>query len=72
MRPEVVVVMPCGHDAPRALREASEGGGGSKATLDNLKNENSTLVQQNMLLQAQHDQVARELSSAKAKLSSKN
>jgi chromosome segregation ATPase len=52
-----------------ALREASEPGGlVSKASLDDLKKENSTLVQQNMLLQAQHSQVARELSAAKAKL----
>jgi chromosome segregation ATPase len=52
-----------------ALRAASEPGGlVSKASLDDLKKENSTLVQQNMLLQAQHSQVARELSAAKAKL----
>jgi DNA repair exonuclease SbcCD ATPase subunit len=52
-----------------ALREASEPGGlVSKSTMDNLKKENSTLIQQNMMLQAQHDQIARELSAAKAKL----
>jgi hypothetical protein len=47
-----------------ALREASEG----KGMFENLKKERSTLVQQNMLLQAQNDQVARELSALKAKV----
>jgi hypothetical protein len=40
--------------------------------LENLKKENSTLIQQNMLLQAQHDQDARELSAVKAKLAAKS
>jgi len=54
-----------------ALREATEGSSMTKGNLDNLKNECATLVQQNMLLQAQLDQVSRELSAAKAKLSAR-
>jgi chromosome segregation ATPase len=54
-----------------ALREASVGASMTKANLENLKNECSTLVQQNMLLQAQHDQTSRELSAAKSKLSAR-
>ena len=54
-----------------ALREASVGSSMSKANLENLKNECSTLVQQNMLLQAQHDQLSRDLSAAKAKLAAR-
>jgi hypothetical protein len=50
-----------------ALREASEGSSLSRTSLENLKNECATLVQQNMLLQAQHDQVSRELNALKAK-----
>jgi hypothetical protein len=50
-----------------ALREATEASSQMKLNLENLKNECSTLVQQNMLLQAQHDQLARELSALKAK-----
>jgi hypothetical protein len=46
-----------------ALREASDG----KGALESLKKERSTLVQQNMVLQAQNDQVSRELSALKAK-----
>jgi chromosome segregation ATPase len=53
----------------KALQEARESAAsGSSVSLDNLKKENATLVQQSMLLQAQHDQVARELSAAKARL----
>ncbi len=51
-----------------ALREASEGSSMAKTNLDNLKNECATLVQQNMLLQAQHDQLTRELNALKAKV----
>lgn len=54
-----------------ALREASESSSLSKGQVENLKNECATLVQQNMLLQAQHDQLSRELSSVRAKLTSK-
>ena len=54
-----------------ALRQATEGAALAKGSLENLRKENSTLVQQNMLLQAQHDQVSRDLSSAKAKLTAR-
>ena len=54
-----------------ALREANDGAALAKASLENIKKENATLVQQNMLLQAQNDQVSRELSSVKAKLLAK-
>ena len=54
-----------------ALREASEGSSMTKGNLANLKSECSTLVQQNMLLQAQLDQVSRELSAAKSKVASR-
>ncbi|HUB66134.1 MAG TPA: hypothetical protein VL981_01460 [Candidatus Methylacidiphilales bacterium] len=52
-------------EARDALRDA----GDNKEALDNVKKERTTLVQQNMLLQAQMDQVSRELSALKAKLS---
>ncbi|MCE0499428.1 MAG: hypothetical protein LV481_15920, partial [Methylacidiphilales bacterium] len=45
-----------------ALREASD----AKGALENLRKERATLVQQNMLLQAQNDQIERELSALKA------
>lgn len=51
-----------------ALREATEGSSQTKSNFENLKKECSTLVQQNMMLQAQYDQLARDLSAAKAKL----
>jgi uncharacterized phage infection (PIP) family protein YhgE len=51
-----------------ALREASEGFSQNKGNVENLKHECATLVQQNMTLQAQHDQISRELSAARAKL----
>lgn len=54
-----------------ALREASEGSSMSKTNLEDLKNERSTLVQQNMFLQAQNDQISRELSAAKSKLAAR-
>jgi hypothetical protein len=50
-----------------ALREATEGSSNMKGSFESLKNECATLVQQNMLLQAQHDQLSRELGSLKAK-----
>ena len=53
------------------LREATEGTSLSRHNFDNLKNECATLAQQNAVLQAQHDQVQRDLSAAKAKLQSK-
>jgi hypothetical protein len=51
-----------------ALREATEGNSSSKGNLENLKKECSTLVQQNMLLQAQYDQASRDLSALKVKV----
>jgi hypothetical protein len=51
-----------------ALREATEGNSSNKGNLENLKKECSTLVQQNMLLQAQYDQASRELSALKVKV----
>lgn len=51
-----------------ALREAQEAASQARINSENSKKECATLVQQNMLLQAQHDQLARELSAAKAKL----
>ena len=49
-----------------ALRETSEGYSLAKSNVESLKNECSSLVQQNVSLQAQHDQVARELAAEKA------
>jgi chromosome segregation ATPase len=50
-----------------ALREASEGSSQAKSNLESLKREVSALSQQNVLLQAQHDQISRELAALKAK-----
>jgi hypothetical protein len=50
-----------------ALREATEGSSQMKSSLESLKNECATLVQQNMLLQAQHDQLSREISTLRTK-----
>jgi hypothetical protein len=50
-----------------ALREATEGSSQMKTSLESLKNECATLVQQNMLLQAQHDQLSREMSTLRTK-----
>jgi hypothetical protein len=50
-----------------ALREATEGSSQMKTSLESLKNECATLVQQNMLLQAQHDQLSREISTLRTK-----
>jgi hypothetical protein len=50
-----------------ALREATEGSSQMKSSLESLKNECATLVQQNMLLQAQHDQLSREISNLRTK-----
>jgi chromosome segregation ATPase len=49
------------------LREATEGTSLSRHNFDNLKNECATLVQQNTVLQAQNDELTRELGTAKAK-----
>ena len=49
------------------LREATEGTSLSRHNFDNLKNECATLAQQNTVLQAQNDQLSRDLAAAKAK-----
>jgi hypothetical protein len=51
-----------------ALREATEGSSQAKSNLESLKREVSALSQQNVLLQAQHDQISRELAALKAKM----
>jgi len=51
------------------LREATEGTSLSRHNFDNLKNECATLAQQNTVLQAQIDQLTRDLGTAKAKTS---
>jgi chromosome segregation ATPase len=55
--------------ALQETRDALRGASDDKGALENLKKERSTLVQQNMLLQAQNDQVSRELSALRAKIS---
>jgi chromosome segregation ATPase len=50
-----------------ALREASEGSSAARKSLEGLKNELAAMVQQNMALQAQHDQMSRDLTAAKGK-----
>ena len=45
------------------LREATEGTSLSRHNFDNLKNECAALTQQNTVLQAQNDQLSRELSA---------
>jgi len=49
------------------LREATEGPSLSRHNFDNLKNECTTLAQQNTVLQAQNEQLSRDLADAKAK-----
>jgi chromosome segregation ATPase len=56
------------HETRDTLREATEGTSLSRHNFDNLKNECATLAQQNTVLQAQHDQLARDLADAKSKL----
>ena len=50
------------------LREATEGTSLSRHNFDNLKNECAMLTQQNSSLQAQNDQLTRDLAAAKSKL----
>jgi hypothetical protein len=59
------------HETRDTLREATEGTSLSRHNFDNLKNECTTLVQQNTVLQAQNDQLARELAAAKSKLTTR-
>ncbi len=58
-------------EAKAALQKAGEGASFNQTHFDDLKKECSTLIQQNMLLQAQQDQLARELSMTKAKLAAR-
>jgi hypothetical protein len=48
------------------LREATEGTSLSRHNFDNLKNECASLTQQNTVLQAQNEQLSRELAAAKS------
>jgi DNA repair exonuclease SbcCD ATPase subunit len=59
------------HETRDTLREATEGTSLSRHNFDNLKNECATLTQQNTVLQAQNDQLARELAAAKSKMTSR-
>ncbi len=52
------------------LREATEGTSLSRHNFDNLKNECAILSQQNTVLQAQNDQLTRDLAATKSKLTS--
>jgi hypothetical protein len=51
------------------LREATEGTSLSRHNFDNLKNECASLMQQNTVLQAQNEQLSRELAAAKQRQS---
>jgi hypothetical protein len=53
------------------LREATEGTSLSRHNFDNLKNECAILSQQNTVLQAQNDQLTRELAATKSKLTTR-
>jgi chromosome segregation ATPase len=59
------------HETRDTLREATEGTSLSRHNFDNLKNECATLAQQNTVLQAQNDQLSRELGAAKSKLTTR-
>ena len=59
------------HETRDALREATEGTSLSRHNFDNLKNECATLAQQNTVLQAQNDQLTRELAATKSKITSR-
>jgi hypothetical protein len=54
------------------LREATEGTSLSRHNFDNLKNECAILAQQNTVLQTQNDQLSRDLSAARLKLTSRS
>jgi len=59
------------HETRDTLREATEGSSLSRHNFDNLKSECAALSQQNTVLQAQNDQLTRELGAAKSKLTSR-
>jgi hypothetical protein len=53
------------------LREATEGTSLSRHNFDNLKNECAILAQQNTVLQAQNDQISRDLNASKNKITTR-
>lgn len=59
------------HETRETLREATEGTSLSRHNFDNLKAECAQLTQQNAILQAQNDQLNRELAATKSKLTSR-
>jgi chromosome segregation ATPase len=59
------------HETRDALREATEGTSMSRHNFDNLKKECATLTQQNTVLQAQNDQLTRELAATKSKMTTR-
>jgi len=59
------------HETRDTLREATEGTSLSRHNFDNLKSECATLAQQNTVLQAQNDQLSRELAATKSKLTTR-
>ena len=60
------------HETRDTLREATEGTSLSRHNFDNLKGECAALSQQNTVLQAQNEQLTRELAAAKSKLTSRS
>ena len=59
------------HETRDTLREATEGTSLSRHNFDNIKSECATLAQQNTVLQAQNDQLSRELAATKSKMTSR-
>ena len=59
------------HETRMTLREATEGTSLSRHNFDNLKAECASLTQQNTVLQAQNDQLSRELAATKSKLTTR-
>jgi chromosome segregation ATPase len=59
------------HETRDTLREATEGTSLSRHNFDNLKNECAILSQQNTVLQAQNDQLTRDLAATKSKLTTR-
>jgi hypothetical protein len=59
------------HETRMTLREATEGTSLSRHNFDNLKAECAALTQQNTVLQAQNDQLTRELAATKSKLTTR-
>ena len=59
------------HETRDTLREATEGSSLSRHNFDNLKNECAALAQQNTVLQAQNEQLLRDLGAAKSKLTTR-